>query len=82
MTYLKDGNKIFDNIPVIVIKFILLQLQHFVGSDLIDSTPVFEYKIHHIVSGVPSHYHITWDKLHFEAEFRADLTPGRQNDRC
>ena len=78
--YLENGNEIFDNNPIIIIKFVLPQLQHFVGSDLINNVPVFEYKIHHIVGGVPSHYHIAWDKLLFEAKFRADLAPGGQSN--
>ena len=82
MTYLKDGNEIFDNIPVIIIKFILPQLQHFVSGDLINGAPVFKYKVHHIICGIPSRYHIAWDKPHFEAKFRAGLTPGRQSDCC
>ena len=80
MMYLKDGNKIFDNIPITIMKFVLLQPQCFVGGDLINSMSVFEYKNHHIVGGVLLHYNIMWDKLHFEAEFKADPTPGRQND--
>ena len=46
MTYLKDSDEIFDNIPVIVIKFILPQLQHFVSGDLINGAlicPVMLY---------------------------------------
>ena len=78
--YLENSNKIFNDSPIIIIKFVLPQLQYFVGSDLINSMPVFEYEIHHIIGGVPSRYHIAWDKLLFEAEFKAGPTPGRQSD--
>ena len=81
-TYLENSDEIFDDNPIIIIQFILPQLQCFVRSDLINSTPVFEYENHHIVGGVPSRYHIAWDKPHFEAEFRADSMPGGQNDCC
>jgi hypothetical protein len=48
-TYFKDANQIFDNDPVIIVKLILSQLQSLVCSNFVDSFPVFEDEMHHVI---------------------------------
>ena len=48
-TYLKYSQEVSNNLPVIIIKFILAELQGFVGSDVVDGRAILESYLRHVI---------------------------------
>ena len=81
-SYLKDTNKIFDDGPVIIVKFVPSQFQNLVSGDLVDGFLVYKNETHHIVGQVSLGYNITEDELLLEVEFYAGAAPYRKGNCC
>jgi hypothetical protein len=82
LRYLKDTNEILNNDPAVIVELIPLQFQTLVSSDLVDSLPVCEHKVHHIVGRVPLGYNIAGDEPLLEVKFGARAAPCREGDCC
>jgi hypothetical protein len=74
--------KVFQYNPVIVVKFVLSELQQFVGCEIVDCMVVLVCHLQHIVHGIPVGLNITGNELDGETMYGAGITPGRQGDGC
>ena len=78
--YLKNAYKILDNDSVVVVEFILSQLQTFVSGNLVNRNPVCKHKFQHVVCRVPVHHDITGDEPFLEMLLTADVAPSKESD--
>lgn len=78
--YLENAYEIHDDSPVIIVEFVLSQLQKFVGSDLVNRNPVCKRKLQHVVSGVPARHDITGDESFLEMQLAAEAAPSGESN--
>jgi hypothetical protein len=51
--YLKNSEKVFDNVPVLIIQLVLSKFEHLVCCYIIDDYAIVVSNFQHIISGVP-----------------------------
>ena len=82
VTYFKNGYKISDNPPILVVQLIFAQLQGLVSRNGIDWLTILENEGHHVICRIPSCDNITGDDVGFESALDAMLTPSREGKGC
>jgi hypothetical protein len=80
-TCLQHSDEIRDDRPVIIIQFVLAELQVLVTCDVINGRTIIECHLEHVVSRVPASFDVAGDKSSPQRMGSARLAPSGQGNR-
>jgi len=78
--YLKNSEKVFDNVPVLIIQLVLLKFEHLVCCYIINNYVIVVSNFQHVISGVPPCLDVMGDEANRAQVGDAHIVPSWKGD--